>query len=154
MSLLAVAGADYEAVNGIELVFNHGDTQVCYTVSIIPDSVCEDTPNEQFHSDLAYVSGLQPTIDPSTAVVVIDDTEEPECSKYNLSCQTVSTYIIPSHGTEQAHMQLGCQWVLGHMCLFVFCVFRSAWFTCMLGLSISHSYSQIPKCFSSVLRIV
>ena len=77
----AVANDDYEAVIDLELVISRGEARVCYTVSILQDRVCEDTPNEQFLSDLAYVSGLQPTISLSTAIVLIDDTEEPECSK-------------------------------------------------------------------------
>ena len=79
--LLVVAGQDYAAVTGDELMFNYGEIRTCYTVSILQDSVCENTTNKVFFSDLAYVSGLQPTIDPSTVQVFIDDTEEPECSK-------------------------------------------------------------------------
>ena len=61
-------------------MFNRGDTQVCHTIDIIQDDICESDPNEQFFSDLAYVSGVLPiTIDPSTAEVIIDDSAEPEC---------------------------------------------------------------------------
>ena len=62
-------------------MLNYGETRVCYIVSILQDSICENTTNERFFSDLAYVSGLQLTIDPSTVQVFIDDTEEPECGK-------------------------------------------------------------------------
>ena len=56
---------------------------MCHTVAIMNDSICEIDPNEQFFSDLSYVSGIQPiTIDPERATVVIDDTNEPECGKY------------------------------------------------------------------------
>lgn len=95
ISLLAVADDDYEAVIDLELVISRGETRVCYTLSILQDLVCEDTPNEQFLSDLAYVSGLQPTINLSTAIVLIDDTEEPECSKCGCQC-VVHSHIMPN----------------------------------------------------------
>ena len=75
-----VAGADYVAVAGEQLVFNVGDTRVCHTIDILQDNICENDPNEFFLSDLAYVSGVQPiTIYPPTAQVIIDDSAEPEC---------------------------------------------------------------------------
>ena len=65
-----------------ELVFNVGDSRVCHTVTITNDSICEIDPNEQFFSDLSYVSGEEPiTIDPVRATVIINDTAEPECGK-------------------------------------------------------------------------
>jgi len=79
--LLLVAGLDYAAVVGDEIMFNYGETRVCYTVSILQDSLCENTTKERFFADLAYVSGLQLTINPATVQVFIDDTEEPECGK-------------------------------------------------------------------------
>ena len=80
-----VAGADYVAVAGEELVFNRGDTRVCHTIDILQDNICEYPPNENFFSDLAYVSGMQPiTIAPPTAQVIIDDSDEPEC-EYSMS---------------------------------------------------------------------
>ena len=78
-----VAGDDYTAVDGEELAFPRGSTRRCHTIDIVNDDICETDPNE-FYSDLAYVSGVQPiTIDPSTAQVVIDDSRETECSKYD-----------------------------------------------------------------------
>ena len=80
-----VAGSDYRAVINEELVFNYGDTCVCHTLDILQDSTCEHPFNE-FFSDLAYASGVQPiTIARPTARVVIDDTAEPEC-EYNDCC--------------------------------------------------------------------
>ena len=68
------------SVTGQELMFNHGDTLICYTITILQDNICEYPPNENFFLDLAYVSGLQPiTIAQPTAEVVIDDSDEPEC---------------------------------------------------------------------------
>ena len=81
-----VAGADYVAVAGEELVFNRGDTRVCHTIDILQDNICESSPNEFFFSDLAYVSGMQPiTISPPTAEVIIDDSDQPECGEYSMS---------------------------------------------------------------------
>ena len=75
-----VAGADYVAVSGEELLFNRGDTRVCHTIDILQDNICESDPNEFFFSDLAYVSGLMPiTISPPTTQVIIDDNMEEEC---------------------------------------------------------------------------
>ena len=75
-----VAGVDYVAVAGEELVFSRGATRVCHTIDILQDNICESSPNEFFFSDLAYVSGVQPiTISPPTAQVVIDDSMEEEC---------------------------------------------------------------------------
>ena len=63
-----------------DLTFNRGDTQVCHTITILQDDICEYPPNENFFSDLAYVSGVMPiTIAPRTAEVVIDDSDEDEC---------------------------------------------------------------------------
>ena len=76
----ADAGTDYLAVTGEELMFSRGETSVCHTIVIVNDDICERDPNENFFSDLVYVSGVMPiTIAPSTAQIVIDDSAEPEC---------------------------------------------------------------------------
>ena len=76
----AVGGVDFESVTDETLTFSAGETRACHTINIIQDSICESYPmNEFFFSDLSYVGGLQITIDPSTAQVIIDDTNEPEC---------------------------------------------------------------------------
>jgi len=79
----AVAGYDYVAVANEPLVFNTGDMRMCHTITIRDDSECEIDPNdEQFFSDLSYVSGSQPiSIDPDRATVIINDAVEPECRK-------------------------------------------------------------------------
>ena len=80
MPSTSVAGADYDAVAGVQLTFNRNDTRVCHTINILQDNICEYPPNENFFSDLAYVSGVMPiTISPSSAQVVIDDSDEQEC---------------------------------------------------------------------------
>jgi len=43
-----VAGADYEAVAGEDLVFSRGATFACHTIYINQDNVCESSPNEFF----------------------------------------------------------------------------------------------------------
>ena len=87
-----VAGADYVAVAGGQLVFSRGDTRVCHIIYILQDNICESAPNENFFSDLSYVSGTQPIIiSPSTAEVVVDDSAEEEC-KY--------TYHTSSDGSK------------------------------------------------------
>jgi len=75
-----VAGVDYLAVTGEELVFNPDDSRVCSTIHILQDSISEHDPSENFFIDLAYVSGVQPIIiTQPMAQVVIDDSDEPEC---------------------------------------------------------------------------
>jgi len=84
--LTTAAPLDYGSVVNEELVFGLGDTRVCHTITITNDDICEIDPNEFFFSDLSYVSGIQPiTIDPERAQVIIDDTNEPECSKCSAS---------------------------------------------------------------------
>ena len=80
-----VSGADYGAQSAV-LVFNRDDTRSCHIITIVDDNVCEYPPNENFFSDLAYVSGMQPiTISPPTAEVIIDDSDQPECGEYSMS---------------------------------------------------------------------
>ena len=80
---------DYEEVVDEQLVFNTGDTRVCHSITILQDNVCESDPNEYFFSNLSYVSGVQPiSIDPPTAQVIIDDTNEPECEYINVTVIT------------------------------------------------------------------
>ena len=75
--LTTVAGVDYEAVDGEELVFNRGDQRVCHTIVILNDNILEYPPNENFFSNVKFLSGVQPIIvDPQTAEVVIDDSSE------------------------------------------------------------------------------
>ena len=79
-------GADYEAAYDELLEFVLGDTHVCYTIFVIDDDICERIPDEEFSSNLTYISGIQPiTINPPTVEVVIDDFGESEC-KCNECC--------------------------------------------------------------------
>lgn len=76
---------DYAEVADEQLIFSHGTTRVCHSIFIMNDAICERDTNETFFSELAYISGVLPiTINPTTAQVVIDDTDEPEC-KYELN---------------------------------------------------------------------
>ena len=73
---------DYGAVVNEPLVFNMGDVRVTHTIVINQDDECEDDPYEDFFSNLALVSGVQPiTVIRPRAQVIINDSLEPECSK-------------------------------------------------------------------------
>ena len=62
--------------------FNVGDTFQTHTIIINNDMDCEGTPNEEFLSNIALDSGVQPInlINPQ-ATVTIDDSGEAECSE-------------------------------------------------------------------------
>ena len=66
------------------MTFALGEDRVCHTITTTEDILCEAHPeNEDFFSDLALVMGsFDVTIIPSTARVIIDDTDEPECRKF------------------------------------------------------------------------
>ena len=67
-------------------MFTPGSTRECHTVSILQDDDCEQPP-ENFFADLELESGTQPiNINISTTRVIIDDSGELECSKFDLQC--------------------------------------------------------------------
>ena len=67
---------------GRVLQFNENEVRKCYTININNDEICENMPNENFFSNLAYDTGVQPiTVIRERAEVIIDDSLEPECSK-------------------------------------------------------------------------
>ena len=80
-----VAGVDYTAAADQPLVFTQGQESACHRVMIIQDDICEIDQIEDFFSNVAYVSGIIPSvINPSRVRVIINDTNEPECGKqYN-----------------------------------------------------------------------
>ena len=72
---------DYVSLSSRRVSFNAGDTNHILTLSITNDELCENS-NDNFSVNIAVVSGVQPiTISPSRAQVVINDEDEPECSK-------------------------------------------------------------------------
>ena len=73
---------DYNAVANQLLVFNLGDVRVTHTITINQDVDCEENMIEVFFSNLT-LEGSMPTISVihPHALVTIDDTLEPECSK-------------------------------------------------------------------------
>ena len=77
-----VSPDDYVGLMGEPLQFSLGDESVTHTITIIDDDECEDDPNEDFFSNLALDSGIQPitVIQPRAHIFIIDDME-PECSK-------------------------------------------------------------------------
>ena len=70
------------AVNGEMVQFNVGDTFQTHTILINNDMDCEAMPDEEFFSNIALDSGVQPinVINPQ-ATVTIDDSGEAECSE-------------------------------------------------------------------------
>ena len=105
--ITTVAGDDYEAVVGERLEFAPGETRICHIINILQDESCEFTPNEFFFSDLAYVSGVQPiTIDPPTAQVVIDDSRETECSKYDWYHNYIQHRVDPNRHVNRSMSML------------------------------------------------
>ena len=84
LSFASEAGVDYES-DSAELTFVRGSMRECHTVNIIPDEECEQPP-ENFFSVLRLVRGSPViAINPSTTEVVIDDSNEPDCSESNLN---------------------------------------------------------------------
>ena len=78
----SVAPGDYGSLNGQVLQFNKNDERICYTIDVNDDDICENMPNENFFSNLAYDTGVQPiTVVRDRAEVIIDDSLQPECRK-------------------------------------------------------------------------
>ena len=69
-------------MSGEILQFNVGDTFQTHTIIINNDMDCEDSPNEEFFSNIALDSRVQPInlINPQ-ATVTTDDSGEAECSE-------------------------------------------------------------------------
>ena len=82
-SSCSVSGSGYVGVIDVPLMFGVGDLRVCHDVKIIDDNDCE-TPYNDIFSNLEYHSGDMPIIitRPRTQVIV-NDTAEPECGKFN-----------------------------------------------------------------------
>ena len=84
---------DYES-DSAELMFVRGSMRECHTVNIIPDEECEQHP-ENFFSVLRLVRGSPViAINPSTTEVVIDDSNEPDCSESNLHLIQISSRMM------------------------------------------------------------
>ena len=82
LSSRPVSPADFLAASG-QLQFNQGDMRVCHTITINQDEICENNPNEDFFSNLALASGMQPiTVIRERARIIIYDSMELECSKF------------------------------------------------------------------------
>ena len=74
---------DYEPVTSEVLDFAVGQTAACHDVNIIDDNICENDPNESFFFNLILGGGEQPIdVEPEQIQVIIDDTDEPECSEF------------------------------------------------------------------------
>ena len=102
--LHTVAPMDYTAVVGLVLDFQAGAGRVCHTVAINQDEMCEE-PAEDFLSDLAYESGTLPiTVIRTPATIIINDSAELECSKYN--SLSPSLFLYTSFLSVQMRSQL------------------------------------------------
>ena len=83
-ALPAAAPGDYGAVTNEIITFTTGQMRATHTVSINQDDICEDSPNENFFSNIALTSGHPPiNVTRPRVRVIIDDSAEPECSKQN-----------------------------------------------------------------------
>ena len=81
MCVFSVSPADFDAISGQTISYSIGDTSHTVRITITNDEICE-SPNESFFVDIAIASGIQPiTISPSRAEIIINDGDEPECSK-------------------------------------------------------------------------
>ena len=79
----SVSPDDYVAVNDQIIQFNTGDINQTHTIIINQDQVCE---TKHFSTIIGSASGLRPiTFDniiiQSSAVIVIEDSTEPECGE-------------------------------------------------------------------------
>ena len=87
-----VARDDYSAVTSNVIQFNVGDVRVMHTIRINQDQLCETDPDEYFFSNITLNSDMQPiNVIEETAIIIIDDSAEPECSKSHLF--PLNTYI-------------------------------------------------------------
>ena len=75
-------------------MFSPGDIRMCHTIDILPDEECEFLDeNESFFSDLTLVSDIfDMSVDPATAEIIIDDSDEPECGKCRLMKKCCKTH--------------------------------------------------------------
>ncbi|CAI8026301.1 Deleted in malignant brain tumors 1 protein [Geodia barretti] len=78
MDLSAVAPIDYDGVIS-ELVFNTGDSRICYTISIVDDDLCEE-PSENLLAQLRVQNENAVEYRLEFTEVVIEDDAEPECA--------------------------------------------------------------------------
>jgi hypothetical protein len=78
MDQSAVAPIDYDGVIS-ELVFNTGDSRVCYTISIVDDDLCEE-PSENLLAQLRVQNENSVEYRLEFTEVVIEDDAEPECA--------------------------------------------------------------------------
>ena len=89
-ALPAVTPGDYGALTNEIITFTPGQVRATHTITINQDDICEDSPNENFFSNIALTSGHPPVYVTRPRVrVIIDDSAEPECSKQN----TLSSFI-------------------------------------------------------------
>ena len=75
----AVAPGDYGAVTNQIITFVENQMRATHTIIINQDDDCENDPNENFFSNIAFNSGTLPiSVIRPRAEVIIDDTNESE----------------------------------------------------------------------------
>ena len=74
---------DYEALNNEIVQFNVGERMQTHTIIINDDTLCENT-TETFFSSISPGKDIEHLVHLTepTATVIIDDSEEDECSKF------------------------------------------------------------------------
>ena len=93
MYLSLVQGIDFVG-QSTNLMFALGDSESCHTVNILQDNVCEHPNSEDFFANLVYVSGIENiNIVRGRTRVLIDDSNESECSEFNANSTYTYVYI-------------------------------------------------------------
>ena len=93
--------------------FDTGDDRVCRNITIINDQMCEEQ-NEEFLSNLTLVSGIQPiTVTRTPTTIIINDTLEPECSKYG----QYRVYCVIAINILYPPPQMRLQLVMSSLCI-------------------------------------
>ena len=81
-ALPAVSPDDYGAVTNEIITFTTGQVRATHRITINQDGDCENSPNENFFSNIALTSGHLPiNVIRPRVTVIIEDSAEPECSK-------------------------------------------------------------------------
>ena len=97
-----VAPGDYGAMTNQIIAFTAGQMRATHRIIINQDDECEDDPNENFFSNIALDSGTLPiSVIRPRAEVIIDNTNESECSKCHT--HTIVIYLLFMHCTCAYH---------------------------------------------------
>ena len=96
--LITGGGVGYVAVSD-RLQFAVGSQKQCHVVAILPDDICEMTPENLF-ADLTLMTGNSGIIiNPNSSEITIDDANETDCSKFNAHNYSNCSYLEIITGT-------------------------------------------------------